>query len=83
MEGIKLFRQNFQNKFGIITFVIEGINDNERSALALKNYITTLNPNYLFLYNYQCCGYSPISQNFKNFLKELYEGVPFYVISKL
>ncbi|MEJ2251429.1 MAG: radical SAM protein [Candidatus Lokiarchaeota archaeon] len=82
MKGIKLFRQEFKNKFGIITIFIDGINDNEHSANDLKEYLAKLNLDYLFLQNYACKGYKPLNSDFKEYLHKLYEDVPYQVIYK-
>jgi hypothetical protein len=80
LEGILKFSKKFKGKLGIYTMFLKGINDNISNVEKLKEFLLTLKPDHFSVSNYTLDGFEPISEGFKQELKEKLANLPFKVI---
>jgi wyosine [tRNA(Phe)-imidazoG37] synthetase (radical SAM superfamily) len=80
IEGIISFRKSFKGTFGITTIFVKGINDNQKNLNGLKEVLFKIMPDLLFLKNYACKGYKPITEEFKVNIKNVFNDFPNEII---
>jgi hypothetical protein len=80
LEGIVKFSKKFKGKLGIYTMFLNGINDNKRTVEKLKDFLLTVKPDHYSVSNYTLDGFEPVSDEFKQDLKENLANLPFKVI---
>ncbi len=80
LDGIKEFRRNFYGNLGIYVLLIRGVNDNIITLEQLKKYLLELMPDHCSISNYTLNGFKPISDEFKETVKESLKDLPFKVI---
>jgi len=79
MDGIKLFREEFNGYFSIYTMFLKNINDNLEDAIALKNYLLEVSPDHFSINIFTGKGFEPVSDEFKMRVKEILNNLPFEV----
>ncbi len=80
LEGIVKFSKKFEGKLGIYTMFLNGINDNVSNVEKLKEFLLYLKPDHFSVSNYTLDGFEPVSEEFKQELKEKLANLPFKVI---
>jgi hypothetical protein len=80
LEGIVKFSKKFKGKLGIYTMFLNGINDNLRTVDKLVDFLMTVKPDHFSVSNYTLDGFEPVSEEFKQELKEKLANLPFKVI---
>ncbi|MFX0024309.1 MAG: hypothetical protein ACFE9S_18465, partial [Candidatus Hermodarchaeota archaeon] len=80
LEGILKFSKKFKGKLGIYTMLLNGINDNIRDVEKLKEFLLAVKPDHYSVSNYTLDGFDPVSDEFKQDLKERLADLPFKVI---
>ncbi|MDX1798517.1 MAG: hypothetical protein R3255_07705 [Candidatus Lokiarchaeia archaeon] len=80
LEGILKFSKKFKGKLGIYTMFLKGINDNISIVEKLKKFLLVLKPDHFSVSNYILDGFEPVSEDFKQDLKENLANLPFKVI---
>ncbi|MFX1589214.1 MAG: hypothetical protein ACFFC1_13755 [Promethearchaeota archaeon] len=79
MDGIKLFRKEFNGYFSIYTMFLKDINDNLEDVIALKNYLLEVNPDHFSVNIFTGKGFEPVSDEFKTRVKEILNTLPIEV----
>ncbi|MFX1314357.1 MAG: hypothetical protein ACFE9T_00705 [Promethearchaeota archaeon] len=83
LEGIKEFRKNFKGKLGIYTMFLSDINDNMETIENLKEFLLEIKPDHYSVSNYTLEGFKPVSDKFKEIIKDKLKDLPFKVIYML
>lgn len=82
IEGVRLFRKTFKGELIVVSVILEGINDNQKSLLGLKKLVSELLPTKFLLKNYACRGYKALDGEFKKIAEDIFNDLPFEVIYK-
>lgn len=80
LEGIINFSKKFKGELGIYTMFLKGINDSIKNVKKLKEFLLDVMPDHYSVSNYTLDGFEPVSNEFKEKLKEILEDLPFKVI---
>jgi len=80
LEGIREFRKEFTGNLGIYTLFLRGLNDTPENVWELKNFLLEVNPDHYSVSNYTLDGFRPLSDKFKDFLREALKDLPFKVM---
>jgi len=80
LEGIIEFRKNFNGDLGIYTMFLSNINDTIENVKKLKEFLLELKPDHYSVSNYTLNGFKPVSNEFKEQIKEILMDLPFKVI---
>ncbi|MFX1380476.1 MAG: hypothetical protein ACFFA4_15430 [Promethearchaeota archaeon] len=78
--GILKFSKKFKGKLGIYTMFLKGINDTIRNVEKLKEFLLDVIPDHYSVSNYTLDGFEPISEEFKEVLRDKLNDLPFKVI---
>lgn len=79
LNGVRLFRKDFNGYFSVYTMLLKGINDKIEDILKLKLFLLEIKPNYLSVNIFNSCGFEPVSDGFKDQVKETLQDLPFKV----
>jgi len=80
LEGILKFSKKFKGKLGIYTMFLKGLNDTVTNVEKLKEFLLDVMPDHYSVSNYTLDGFEPVSEEFKEELRDLLEDLPFKVI---
>jgi wyosine [tRNA(Phe)-imidazoG37] synthetase (radical SAM superfamily) len=78
MDGMKAFRNNYKGNFMTDTRFFAGINDNEKNASGLREFMKDINPHEYHIMDAKYGG-KPLSPDFVSMVKEKFNDVPFNV----
>ncbi len=80
LDGILKFSKKFKGKLGIYTMFLKGINDTVENVEKLKKFLLNVKPDHYSVSNYTLDGFEPVSEVFKEDLKERLDDLPFKII---
>jgi wyosine [tRNA(Phe)-imidazoG37] synthetase (radical SAM superfamily) len=83
VEGIRLFRKQFNGQLGISTYFIKGINDNNSTVNALKSFLVKVKPDSYVISEFRDKDSQSLSEDFKYLVKETFKDVPFEIVNRL
>jgi wyosine [tRNA(Phe)-imidazoG37] synthetase (radical SAM superfamily) len=71
LNGVRLF--------SIYTMLLKGINEKLEDVVRLKSFLLEVKPNHLSVNTFNRCGFEPVSDEFKDRVKETLQDLPFKV----
>jgi len=80
--GIKEFAKDFQGHLFIYTMFLKGVNDTIENVNELKDFMEEIQPNSFSIGEYIEGGFESLSQEFKNYIKECFQELPFEISIK-
>jgi len=83
MEGIKLFKNDFNGRFGFSSIFIRDINTNKKNLNGLKDFLLEINPDFYIVQEFNNEKFGKLTEESKNTIKETFSKFPFEVIFDL
>jgi wyosine [tRNA(Phe)-imidazoG37] synthetase (radical SAM superfamily) len=78
-KGIRDFARDFQGYLFVYTMFLNGVNDTVENVTELKDFIIEIRPHSFSIGEYTEGGFGPISREFKNYIKESFNDMPFEI----
>lgn len=79
LKGIRVFRKDFKGHFSIYTMFLKDINDNLEDVVELKNFLLDIKPDHFSVNIFTGGDFEPVSDKFKEKVKDILSNLPFKV----
>jgi len=83
IESIKLFKNNYNGRFGFSSIFIEDINTSKKNIEGLKDFLLEINPDFYLVQEFNNEKFGKLTEESKNTIKETFSKLPFEVIFNL
>lgn len=83
IDGIRLLRKDFKGKFRISTVYVNGINDNKVNVQNLKSFLSEISPTDYLISGFSKNEKEPLSEDFKQYVKEIFKDVDFKIEDRM